>query len=72
MLQVKHRSGDAQKALDLLELLNNGGQVDNLLGANVDFTQFKGRLDVKTVGILGHSFGGATVVQTLNDDHRFQ
>ncbi len=72
VFQVKHRSVDAQRALDLLDVLNQGESVGNLLGANVDFSQFKGRLDITTAGMLGHSFGGATVLQTLHDDQRFK
>ncbi len=63
---------DAQRALDLLVLLNSGQPVGNLLGADMDFTQFKGRLDLNTVGMMGHSFGGATTLQTLYDDQRFK
>ncbi len=70
--QVKQRSVDARRALDLLELLNEGGPVGNLLGVDVDFTQFKGRLDMSSAGMIGHSFGGATVIQTLSEDQRFK
>ncbi len=44
----------------------------NLLGVSLDFSQFKGRLDLSTAGMIGHSFGGATVIQTLSDDKRFK
>lgn len=71
-VQVKQRSVDARRALDLLALLNEGGPVGNLLGVHLDFSQFKGRLDLNTAGVIGHSFGGATVIQTLSDEQRFK
>ena len=40
-------------------------------GGEIDFGQFKGRLDVATAAVMGHSFGGATTIQTLSQDARF-
>lgn len=61
-------------ALDILTLLNEGAKIQNLLGAwdSYDFRQFKGRLDISKAGLMGHSFGGATTVQTLTMDNRFK
>ncbi|XP_064406355.1 platelet-activating factor acetylhydrolase-like [Halichondria panicea] len=70
--QVKKRSSDARRALDLLRLLNEGAPVGNLLEVDLDFGQFKGRLDLNMAGMMGHSFGGATVIQTLSEDQRFK
>ena len=36
-----------------------------------DYGQFKGRLEVDTAAIMGHSFGGATTVQALSEEPRF-
>ena len=33
---------------------------------------FQGRMDVTTAAVMGHSFGGATTVQTLSEDTRFR
>ena len=71
-MQVKKRSSDARRALDVLGLLNEGAPVGNLLGVDLDFGQFKGRLDLNMAGMMGHSFGGATVIQTLSEDQRFK
>ena len=42
----------------------------NMLGGGDSFNygQFKGRLDLDKVAIMGHSFGGGTVVQTLSQN----
>ena len=32
--------------------------------------KFRGRLDLKDVALIGHSFGGATSLLTLSRDHR--
>ena len=72
LIQVKKRAADARRALDLLGLLNEGSAVGNLMGENFDFSEFKGRLDLDRAGIMGHSFGGATTIQTLREDQRFK
>ena len=71
-LQVKIRADDVKKALDVLILLNEGADVRNMLDSSFDFKQFKGRLDVSTAAVMGHSFGGGTTVQTLYEDKRFK
>ena len=60
------------QALDILHLLNEGGDVRDMLGGQFDFTQFKGRLNVELAAVCGHSFGGGTVIQTLSEDPRFR
>ena len=61
-----------QKALDLLSLLNEGGDVRNMMEGNYNLAQFKGRLKVDMAAVMGHSFGGATAIQALSEDHRFK
>ena len=71
-MQLKIRAADARRALDLLGLLNEGSAVGNLMGEKFNFGQFKGRLDLDRAGMMGHSFGGATTIQTLSEDQRFK
>ena len=75
-LQVKQRATDAKQALNMLYLLNNGENIRNMLetggsGRDFDFNQFKGSLNVESAAVMGHSFGGATTIQTLSEDPRF-
>ena len=61
----------------MLYLLNDGADIENMLeaggtnGRGFDFSQFKGSLDVESAAVMGHSFGGATTIQTLSEDPRF-
>lgn len=71
-LQVKVRAKEVGEAFDLLKFLNDGGEVRNMLGGNYDFSQFKGRLNMNQAAVIGHSFGGGTVIQTLYQDERFK
>ncbi|XP_070552014.1 platelet-activating factor acetylhydrolase-like [Ptychodera flava] len=72
--QVKVRARESSRALDLLENLNKGDHVENLLDqtSNSLLKQFKGRLDVSRAVVMGHSFGGSTTVQSLFQDRRFR
>ena len=71
-LQLQQRVCDVGKTLDLLQLLNEGGEVHNMMGEKFDWGQFKGRLQLDTPAIMGHSFGGTTTLQTLYSDKRFK
>jgi len=45
--------------------------VDRLTRLNEDTTsQFRGRMDLARLGMVGHSFGGATALQFCHDDSR--
>ena len=72
-MQVKQRSFDVRQGLNLLHLLNDGGEIHNMLEGctTFDYGQFKGRLDMDTAAVMGHSFGGATAVQALSEEPRF-
>ena len=66
------RAGEVGKVLDLLQLLNEGGEVTNMMGERFDWGQFRGRLQLDTAAVMGHSFGGTTTVKALYTDKRFK
>ena len=72
-IQVKQRAFEVKQGLNLLHLLNDGGEIHNILEGctTFDYGQFKGRLNVGMAAVMGHSFGGGTTVQTLSEDSRF-
>ena len=57
---VKVWSADTRFELDQLERLNSAAPPG----------KFAGRLDLASVGVFGHSFGGATAAQFCHDDAR--
>ena len=71
-MQVQQRASEIGKALDLLQLLNEGGEVTNMMGERFDWGQFRERLQLDTAAVMGHSFGGSTIVHTLFTDKRFK
>ena len=44
----------------------------NMMGERFDWSQFRGRLQLDTAAVMGHSFGGTTTIQTLYTDKRFK
>jgi platelet-activating factor acetylhydrolase len=71
--QVNIRSSEVSQSLDVLQVLNDGGPVRDMLGEGLyDFSQFGGRLDMAAAGVMGHSFGGATTITALAKDERFK
>uniref|UniRef100_A0A1X7VW70 1-alkyl-2-acetylglycerophosphocholine esterase n=1 Tax=Amphimedon queenslandica TaxID=400682 RepID=A0A1X7VW70_AMPQE len=72
--QVKIRAAEVGQVYDLFQTLNEGGTVKNMLGGgdSFDFGQFKDRLDLEKVAVMGHSYGGSTVVQTMVQDKHFK
>jgi platelet-activating factor acetylhydrolase len=81
--QIDMRIAEIEEAFYVLGLINNGHgdrvRRDNLrkegnVGSSsagldgIDWQHWTGRLDLKAVTMMGHSFGGATTVQMLRSD----
>ncbi|XP_038607670.1 platelet-activating factor acetylhydrolase [Tachyglossus aculeatus] len=70
--QVLQRANECRNALDLILDINSGKSVKNELGLKFKFEHLKDAIDPNQVAVMGHSFGGATVIQTLSQDKRFR
>ncbi|EYC34485.1 hypothetical protein Y032_0001g438 [Ancylostoma ceylanicum] len=72
--QLNKRVSECVKALHVLEEINLGQlQFDNVaVGKDMDWSQFKGRLDLSRAFVAGHSFGGATAVAATAFSTDFQ
>ncbi|KAI9335262.1 platelet-activating factor acetylhydrolase [Obelidium mucronatum] len=69
--QLNQRIQEVNEAYRLLEALNRGDPVHNILGTNLP--PLEGRLDLKNSVVIGHSYGGATVLGVLqNEDTPFR
>jgi len=67
-IQLDIRVKEVSLVVDILSKLNSDpSAVDNLLATTFDIHSFKNRLDMETLVILGHSFGGATMVRALKE-----
>lgn len=69
--QVHQRGEECTRALNLLTDINKGIMVQNVFPLDFDFSKMKDCLDLCKVAIMGHSFGGATVLDSLSKEHRF-
>ncbi|KAG8225177.1 hypothetical protein J437_LFUL006702, partial [Ladona fulva] len=70
--QAHLRSAEIRRAVDLLEDINEGRPVHNLLDPSFSLQDFEGRLDFSKAVIIGHSFGGATTLLSLAKDPRLR
>ncbi|KAK6755150.1 hypothetical protein RB195_013870 [Necator americanus] len=72
--QLNKRVSECVKALHVLEEINLGQlHVDNVvMGKDMDWLQFKGRLNLSRAFVAGHSFGGATAVAATAFSTDFQ
>ncbi|KAK4248489.1 platelet-activating factor acetylhydrolase, isoform II-domain-containing protein [Corynascus novoguineensis] len=81
--QIEMRLAEIEEAFYVLGLINSGKghtvRRDNLRKANnvgssslgldgIEWQEWRDRIDVKSVTMMGHSFGGATTVQALRSD----
>ncbi|KAF3831605.1 hypothetical protein GH733_000417 [Mirounga leonina] len=70
--QVQKRAKECSQALDLILDIDRGRPVKNVLDLEFDLEQLKDSIDRNKIAVIGHSFGGATVIQTLSEDQRFR
>nr|XP_039323533.1 platelet-activating factor acetylhydrolase isoform X2 [Saimiri boliviensis boliviensis] len=70
--QVQQRAKECSQALSLILDIDHGKPVKNALDIKFDMEQLKDSIDREKVAVIGHSFGGATVIQTLSEDQRFR
>lgn len=68
--QVHQRAKECSQALNLILCVDC--ETKNVLDLEFDIKQLKDSIDRSKIAIIGHSFGGATVIQALNDDQRFR
>lgn len=68
--QVQLRAKECSQALDLILCVDC--ETKNVLDLEFDIKQLKDSIDRNKIAVMGHSFGGATVIQALNDDQRFR
>lgn len=84
--QIQMRLAEIEEAYKVLQIINAGDPEDGIRNKNlrkkpnqgsssrgldgINWSDWKGRLSLQSVTVMGHSFGGATTVQILrlNDD----
>uniref|UniRef100_H3CWG5 Platelet-activating factor acetylhydrolase n=1 Tax=Tetraodon nigroviridis TaxID=99883 RepID=H3CWG5_TETNG len=70
--QVKHRADECILALEKLTQLNSGISLHNILQTQFDLSTLENSMDLCRIAIMGHSFGGATVVKALSKEQKFK
>lgn len=70
--QVQQRAKECSQALNAILDIEHGRPKENVLGLQFDVKQLKGAIDTDRIAVIGHSFGGATVIQALSEDQRFK
>ncbi|XP_066170769.1 platelet-activating factor acetylhydrolase isoform X1 [Sylvia atricapilla] len=70
--QVQQRAQECIKALNLILKINSGEEVTNVLHSDFDWSSLKDSVDTSRIAVMGHSFGGATVIESLSKEIRFR
>lgn len=70
--QAHKRAEECKKLVDLLENINKGLVIENIVSKSFSLSQLEGRLDFTDLVMMGHSFGGATALLTSSFDSRFK
>ena len=64
--QLDLRVADIQRVIQLINDLQNGKQVKNALKLQIDKQRFAELFDLNNTIVMGHSFGSATAIRSLN------
>uniref|UniRef100_A0A8C7J0Q0 Platelet-activating factor acetylhydrolase n=1 Tax=Oncorhynchus kisutch TaxID=8019 RepID=A0A8C7J0Q0_ONCKI len=70
--QVLQRADECIKALDILIQINSGKKMENVLGTEFDWMTLANSMDLCRIAVMGHSFGGATVIEALCNEVNFK
>ncbi|XP_071019454.1 platelet-activating factor acetylhydrolase-like [Oncorhynchus clarkii lewisi] len=70
--QVLQRADECLKALDILIQINSGKKMENVLGTEFDWMTLANSMDLCRIAVMGHSFGGATVIEALCNEVNFK
>lgn len=70
--QIHHRVRECSRALDLLEALQAGYELNNILDPLFDINEFEGLIDLERALVMGHSMGGATAIMSAATELRFR
>ncbi|KAM7395772.1 hypothetical protein PAMA_007177 [Pampus argenteus] len=70
--QVKQRGDECILALDKLIEINSGISVQNVLQTRFDWTTLENSMDLCRIAVMGHSFGGGTVIEALCKEVKFK
>ncbi|XP_025949651.1 platelet-activating factor acetylhydrolase isoform X1 [Dromaius novaehollandiae] len=70
--QVQQRAQECIKALNVILEINSGEEVMNVLNSDFDWNLLKDSVDTSRIAVMGHSFGGATVIESLSKEIRFR
>ncbi|XP_073712323.1 platelet-activating factor acetylhydrolase [Misgurnus anguillicaudatus] len=70
--QVKQRADECIRALNILFDINSGTTVKNVLQSTFDLSTMRNSMDLCRIAVMGHSFGGATVIECLCKEVKFK
>nr|XP_061843370.1 platelet-activating factor acetylhydrolase-like [Nerophis lumbriciformis]XP_061843371.1 platelet-activating factor acetylhydrolase-like [Nerophis lumbriciformis] len=70
--QVTQRADECVRALSRLADIDSGLPVQNVLQTQFDWTTLQNSMDLSKVAVIGHSFGGATVLEALAKETQFK